>query len=60
MLHLFLKAKSALGCLRDEDGQDLIEYALLGALIAVACIASMNGVASGINVYFGRVTANMT
>ena len=26
---------------REEDGQDLIEYSLLAALIAVACIAAM-------------------
>ena len=30
---------------RDENGQDLIEYALLAALIAVACIAGMTGIA---------------
>ena len=27
---------------REEEGQDLIEYSLLAALIAVACIAAMN------------------
>ena len=26
---------------RDEDGQDLIEYALLCALLAIACIAGI-------------------
>ena len=34
---------------RDEEGQDLIEYSLLAALIAVACIAAMNTLAGNIN-----------
>lgn len=33
---------------RDESGQDLIEYALVAALIALAAVASMNTVAQGI------------
>jgi pilus assembly protein Flp/PilA len=33
---------------RDESGQDLIEYALIAALIAVATVASMNGLATAI------------
>jgi pilus assembly protein Flp/PilA len=40
---------------REEEGQDLIEYALLCALIAVAAIAGMNGLATQINAIFGRV-----
>ena len=30
---------------REEEGQDLIEYSLLAALIAVACIAAMQALA---------------
>ncbi len=40
---------------RDESGQDLIEYALVAALIAFAAIAGMNYVASEINVAFSKV-----
>ena len=32
----------------DESGQDLIEYALVAALIALAAVAGMNSVAQGI------------
>jgi pilus assembly protein Flp/PilA len=61
MLKLYVKAQNMLQALRnDESGQDLIEYALLGALIAVACIASMKAVASGINNEFGKITGNLT
>ena len=40
---------------REEDGQDLIEYALLCALIAVACIAAMTLLAGDINGLFGKI-----
>jgi pilus assembly protein Flp/PilA len=38
--------------LKAEDGQDLIEYALVVALIALAATAGMNTLANGINVAF--------
>jgi pilus assembly protein Flp/PilA len=40
---------------REEEGQDLIEYSLLAALIAVACIAAMNALAVDINEIFTRI-----
>ena len=45
---------------KEESGQDLIEYALIAALIAVACITAMKGVATAIGVEFGKVTAQLT
>jgi pilus assembly protein Flp/PilA len=44
---------------KEESGQDLIEYALLAALIAVALIASMAAVASGISSEFSQVVAQL-
>lgn len=38
-----------------EDGQDLIEYALVVALIAFAATAGMNSLASGINTAFSGI-----
>jgi len=47
---MFLRVREVLGNLhRDECGQDLIEYALLAALIALAATAGMGVVASDIN-----------
>ena len=37
---------------QDESGQDLIEYALVVALIALATTAGMSALASGINSAF--------
>ncbi len=34
-----------MGLVLDEDGQDLVEYGLLAAFIALAVIASIDGVA---------------
>jgi Flp pilus assembly pilin Flp len=45
---------------REEGGQDLIEYSLLCALIAVACIGAMNALAVDINAIFARVGAALT
>lgn len=42
---------------REEEGQDLIEYSLLAALIAVACIAAMNALATDINGIFAAIGA---
>jgi pilus assembly protein Flp/PilA len=40
---------------REEEGQDLIEYSLLAALIAVACILAMNTLAGNINGIFAKI-----
>ena len=41
--------------LKDENGQDLIEYALVVALIAFAATAGMSSLATAINTAFGNV-----
>jgi pilus assembly protein Flp/PilA len=41
--------------IRDEKGQDLIEYALVVALIAFAAVAGMNTVANQINTSFSKI-----
>jgi pilus assembly protein Flp/PilA len=44
---------------QDENGQDLIEYALVVALICFAAIAGMGTVANGINSAFGKVATRL-
>jgi pilus assembly protein Flp/PilA len=41
--------------LLDESGQDLIEYALTAALIALVAIAGLNGLATNINSEFTSI-----
>jgi len=45
--------------LADERGQDLIEYALVVALIAFAVVAGMNTVATDINLAFSRIGSKL-
>jgi pilus assembly protein Flp/PilA len=46
--------------LKDESGQDLIEYALVVALIALAATAGMTAVASNINNAFEKIGDKLT
>jgi pilus assembly protein Flp/PilA len=45
---------------RDESGQDLIEYALIAALIALAAVAGMKTVGTGIADAFTSVTTKLS
>lgn len=49
-----------LKALRDERGQDLIEYALLAGFVAVAAGAIMPRVAASISTIFSQVASVMT
>ena len=42
-----------------EEGQDLVEYALLVALIALVCIAGVNNVASAVNNVFTTISSSL-
>ena len=44
----------------DEQGQDLIEYALLGALISVASIVAINALGGAIRVRFSTIGSSVT
>jgi pilus assembly protein Flp/PilA len=46
--------------LKDESGQDLIEYALVVALIAFAATAGMSTLAADINSAFGKIGDKLT
>jgi pilus assembly protein Flp/PilA len=46
--------------LRDESGQDLIEYALVAALIALGAIVAMKSLASGISNAFSVVSSDLS
>jgi len=50
----------AVRLLRDDEGQDLIEYALLAALISVALVLILPGVATAITTTFNNVIAALT
>jgi pilus assembly protein Flp/PilA len=41
--------------LHDESGQDLIEYALIAALLSIVAITGLNGLAGKINSEFTKI-----
>jgi pilus assembly protein Flp/PilA len=43
----------------DESGQDLIEYALVAALIAFGAIATMQALSSDINTAFSKIGSKL-
>jgi pilus assembly protein Flp/PilA len=47
------------GLLAEETGQDLVEYALVLALIAFGCTAGMQALAGGINTAFNNVSTTL-
>lgn len=56
LLKIYLKMQNFKG---DETGQDLIEYALVSALIAVTSIAMLRKVGSAVNVVFSNISSGL-
>jgi Flp pilus assembly pilin Flp len=44
---------------RDEQGQDLIEYALLGSFVSLAAYAGANLLGGGLNNWYSKVDATV-
>jgi pilus assembly protein Flp/PilA len=42
-----------------EEGQDLVEYALLVALIALAAIGGVKNVATAVNSVFSKISSSL-
>ncbi len=56
LMNLYVKFQSLKN---GEQGQDLVEYALLVALIALVCIAGVNNVASAVNNVFTTISSSL-
>jgi pilus assembly protein Flp/PilA len=57
MLKMYISAKSMI---EREEGQDLVEYALVVALIAFGAITGMGFLAKGINNAFSGIATTLT
>jgi pilus assembly protein Flp/PilA len=54
-----LRAGAAAVCLRfvrDERGQDIIEYALIATVMGLASVAGIHGLAASVTNYFNIIT----
>jgi Flp pilus assembly pilin Flp len=45
---------------KDESGQDLVEYALIGLIIALGALAGMGTVASSVNAEFSKIASKLS
>jgi len=52
--------KLAMRLWREEEGQDLTEYALLLVLLSLAAVAFLGALATAINNVFSNAAANLT
>ena len=63
-LKLYVKALALRESLKDENGQDLVEYALVLAVVVLMLVAGAKGMATTINGAFasvaGKISANMS
>jgi pilus assembly protein Flp/PilA len=57
LLKLYIKIQDLLS---HEEGQDLVEYALIVALIALAATAGMKTLATAINTTFSNLGTTLT
>ena len=56
LLSLYIKMQNLL---REDDGQDLVEYALIACMIALGCAAGLNSFATVINQAFFTNATNI-
>jgi pilus assembly protein Flp/PilA len=60
MNHLLYQFYAKFQALKDqEEGQDLVEYALVVALVAFGATAGMSALAGGINTAFGQISTTL-
>ena len=57
LMMIRLKAQ---GLINGEEGQDLVEYALLIALVSLAAVAGLNGIATAISSVFSSISTSLT
>ena len=57
MIKMYLTLKSLMA---REEGQDLVEYALVVALIAFGAVVSMKFLSTGINTAFSDIATTLT
>ena len=59
MKNLIHKLTLAIHAIKNDEGQDLVEYALVVALIAFGATAGMKALAGGLNTAFGQISTTL-
>ena len=45
--------------MREDDGQDLVEYAMLVALIAIVCVGGVTALGTALNNWYNSVSTQI-
>lgn len=59
-LKYYIRMQTLRSFLREEDGQDMVEYAVVMGLIALGATVAMKGLATTIGTAFTNVGASLT
>jgi pilus assembly protein Flp/PilA len=59
VLKLYAQAQIIRQALQEENGQDLVEYALVIAVVCLGIISSMNTLANGINAAMTTIASKL-
>ena len=60
VLKLYVKGKTIWSILKDEEGQDLVEYGLVLVLVCLGATAGMQTLANGINTFATGVSTKLS
>ncbi len=58
-MHLYTRIMALSQVLRNESGQDLVEYALIIAVVCLGIISGMSTLANGINTAMNTLSLNL-
>jgi pilus assembly protein Flp/PilA len=59
VLKLYVKGQTIWSTLKDENGQDLVEYGLVLVLVCLGATAGMKTLADGINTFAAGVSTKL-
>jgi pilus assembly protein Flp/PilA len=59
ILKTYVKGQTLWSTLKDENGQDLVEYGLVIVLVCLAATAGMGTLANGINNFLSGVSSKL-
>jgi pilus assembly protein Flp/PilA len=59
ILKTYVKSQTIWSTLKDENGQDLVEYGLVLVLVCLAATAGMGTLANGINNFMTKISTKL-
>jgi Flp pilus assembly pilin Flp len=60
VLITYIRVQTALQSLKNDNGQGMIEYTLLAALISIVALVVITATGTSVNLKFGTVSAALT